>query len=274
MENLLELLKALILGIIQGVTEWLPVSSTGHMLLFNTFWPMSFSADFTDLFVNFIQVGSVLAVILIFIKRLYPFGSSKEHRDNTFILWFKIIIASVPAGILGILFKDLIEAKFRTPIIIASALIIYGFLFILIERQDKVPSVRKLTEISYKQALLIGCFQVLSLIPGTSRSGATIVGALFIGLSRTVAAEFSFMMSIPVMLGAGAISIVKADVALGLMEISVLAVGFISAFVVSLFVMKALMNFVRKHKFTPFAYYRIVLGLVILALLSFQILPV
>jgi undecaprenyl-diphosphatase len=274
MENLIELLKALILGIIQGVTEWLPVSSTGHMILFDAFWPLSFSQDFVDLFVNFIQVGSVLAVILIFFKRLYPFGSSKEHRNNTFLLWVKIIIASVPAGILGILFKDDIESKLRTPVIIAAALIIYGFLFILIERQDKIPSVKKLTDITYVQALLIGFFQVLSLIPGTSRSGSTIVGALFIGLGRTVAAEFSFMMSIPVMLGAGAISILKADVSLGLMEISVLAVGFISAFVVSLFVMKALMNFVKKHKFTPFAYYRIVLGLVILALLSFQILPV
>ena len=272
MENLIELFKALILGLIQGVTEWLPISSTGHMLLFNAFWPMNFSQPFVDLFVNFIQVGSVLAVILVFFRRLWPFGSSKEHLHNIFILWVKILIASVPAGILGILLKKYVEENLRTPVIIAAALIIFGILLILVENQNKTPSVKKLSEISYQQALLIGAFQVLALVPGTSRSGSTIVGALFLGLSRTVAAEFSFMMSIPVMLGAGALSIVKAGFSWSPLEWSALALGFITAFIVSLFVMKALMNFVRKHKFTPFGYYRIALGLVILALLSFQLL--
>lgn len=271
MENLIELLKALILGIIQGITEWLPVSSTGHMLLFNAVWPMNFSAAFVDLFVNFIQVGSVLAVILVFFKMLWPFGSGKEHFQKTMILWVKIVVASVPAGILGILFKDVIEEKLRATVIIAAALIIYGFLFILIEARRSSPKVNKLSEISFTQALIIGGFQVLSLIPGTSRSGSTIIGALMIGLARPIAAEFSFMMSIPVMLGAGAISILKADVSLDLIQMAVLAVGFVTAFIVSLFVMKALMNFVRKHNFTPFAFYRIALGLVILALLSFQL---
>lgn len=272
MENLIELLKALILGIIQGITEWLPVSSTGHMLLFNAFWPMNFSAEFTDLFVNFIQVGSVLAVILVFFKRLYPFGSTKQHQDDTLKLWVKILIASIPAGVLGLLFQDLIEARLRTPVVIAAALIIYGFLFILVENENRPPYVKRLSDVSYRQALMIGAFQVLSLIPGTSRSGSTIVGALFIGLSRVVAAEFSFMMSIPVMLGAGGISILKAGFDWTLLEYSVLILGFVSAFLVSLVVMKALMGFVRKHKFTPFAFYRIALGLLILVLLSFQIL--
>lgn len=272
MENLFELIKALILGIIEGVTEWLPISSTGHMLLFNAVWPMKFPVAFTNLFVDFIQVGAVLAVVIIFFRRLWPFGSTQEHLRKTVDLWIKILIASVPAGILGILFKDLIETKLRTTIIIAAALIVYGFLFILVERQNKTPKVRRLGEITYRQALIIGAFQVLSLIPGTSRSGATIVGALFIGVSRTVAAEFSFMMAIPVMLGAGGLSILKAGFAWTAWEWTALIIGFISAFIVSLFVMRALMTFVRSHKFTSFAYYRIAMGLLILVLLSFQLL--
>jgi undecaprenyl-diphosphatase len=272
MNNLIELLKALLLGIIQGVTEWLPVSSTGHLILAETFWPFELSDAFTELFIVFIQVGSVLAVILLFFKTLYPFSGSTIHRHNSIVLWLKIVVASVPAGILGILFDDVVDAVLYRPWIIAVALIGYGIAFIVIERLALPVKTSRLNDISFKQALGIGSFQVLSLVPGTSRSGSTILGALILGLSRPVAAEFSFMMAIPVLLGAGGIKLLKSGMAFSGLEWAALAVGFISAFLVSLVVMRALMAYVKKHRFTPFAYYRIGLGLVLLVLISLQLL--
>jgi len=273
MQNLIELLKALILGVIQGITEWLPISSTGHMKLFNEIWPLSFSESFTNMFVIFIQIGSVLAVLLLFSKILNPVGKSKEGMKNTILLWVKIAVASIPAAIIGLLFDDAIDQILSGGIliVIAFTLILYGFVFIYVE-QKKIPvKVAHLRDITFPQALAIGAFQTLAIIPGTSRSGATIVGSLWLGLSRTVAAEFSFMLSIPVLLGWGTIKFIKAGFAWSPLEWAVLAIGFISAFIVSLFVMKILMNFVRKHSFTPFAIYRIALGLLILALISFSV---
>ncbi|NTW96013.1 MAG: undecaprenyl-diphosphate phosphatase [Erysipelotrichaceae bacterium] len=274
MENFIELIKAFILGVIQGITEWLPISSTGHMKIFNAFWPMTSTEEFTNLFIVFIQIGSVLAVLLLFFKILNPLGKSKEGSKNTLLLWVKIVVASLPAAVIGLLFDDLVDQAMSgyMLIVIASTLIIYGFLFIYVERKKIPVKVSHLKDISFPQALAIGAFQTLAIIPGTSRSGATIVGSLWLGLSRTVAAEFSFMLSIPVLLGWGSIKFIKAGFIWSPLEWATLAVGFITAFIVSLFVMKLLMNFVRKHNFTPFALYRIALGLVILALVSFQIL--
>lgn len=272
MNNLIELLKALLLGIIQGITEWLPVSSTGHLILTETFWPFELSNAFTELFIVFIQVGSVLAVLLLFFKTLYPFSGTSAHRHNSIVLWLKIVVASVPAGILGILFDDVVDAVLYRPWIIAVALIGYGIAFLVIERLALPVKTSNLNDISFKQALGIGSFQVLSLVPGTSRSGSTILGALILGLSRPVAAEFSFMMAIPVLLGAGGIKLLKSGMAFSSLEWAALAVGFISAFAVSLIVMRTLMAYVKKHRFTPFAYYRIGLGLVILVLVSLQLL--
>ncbi len=274
MENFIELIKALILGIIQGITEWLPISSTGHMDLFNAFWPMSFSAKFTNLFVVFIQIGSVLAVLLLFSKILNPLGKSAEKTKHTLLLWVKIAVASLPAAIIGLLFDDAITALISGSmlLVIAATLIIYGFVFIAVERQKIPVKVTQLKDITFTQALTIGAFQTLAIIPGTSRSGATIVGSLWLGLSRSVAAEFSFMLSIPILLGWGSIKFIKAGFAWSPLEWAALAIGFIVAFIVSLFVMKILMNFVRKHSFTPFAIYRILLGCLILGLISFQML--
>jgi len=274
MENLIELIKAFILGIIQGITEWLPISSTGHMDLFNAFWPMSFSQEFTNLFVVFIQIGSVLAVLLLFSKILNPLGKSPEGSKNTLLLWVKIAVASLPAAVIGLLFDDAITALISGSmlIVIAATLIIYGIIFIIVEKQQIPVKVTHLKDITFKQALTIGAFQTLAIIPGTSRSGATIVGSLWLGLSRTVAAEFSFMLSIPILLGWGSIKFIKAGFGWSPLEWAALAIGFVVAFIVSLFVMKTLMNFVRRHNFTPFAIYRILLGCVILGLISFQIL--
>lgn len=272
MNVLIELLKALLLGIIQGITEWLPVSSTGHLILAEAFWPFQLSQAFTELFIVFIQVGSVLAVVWLFYKSLNPFQGTSAHRHNSLILWLKIAVASVPAGILGILFDDVVDAVLYRPWIIAVALIVYGMAFIVVERLTLPVVTTRLQDISFKQALGIGSFQVLSLVPGTSRSGSTILGALILGLSRPIAAEFSFMMAIPVLLGAGAIKLVKSGMAFSGVEWMALAFGFISAFIVSLAVMRALMAYVKKHQFTPFAIYRIGLGLVILVLISLQVL--
>lgn len=274
MENFIELLKALILGIIQGITEWLPISSTGHMKLFNAFWPMTFSEKFTNLFIVFIQIGSVLAVLMLFYKILNPLKRTAEGTKKTFSLWIKIIVASLPAAVIGLLFDDAITAVLKDYllIVIAATLIIYGLLFIYVE-QKKIPvKVTQLKDITYPQALAIGAFQTLAIIPGTSRSGATIVGSLWLGLSRTVAAEFSFMLAIPVLLGWGTIKFIKAGFGWSPLEWTALGLGFIAAFIVSMLVMKTLMAYVRKHNFTPFALYRIALGVVILILVSSSIL--
>jgi len=265
---MLEIIKAILLGIIQGITEWLPVSSTGHMILFNHWFPLSFSKEFVDLFLVFIQLGSIIAVIVLFFNKLFPWSSSsKTHQHNTILLWVKIIIAAFPGAVIGLLFDDMIDTVLYKPIVIAITLFVYGVLFIYIERTKKDHPKNTLSLITYKDALLIGAFQVLALIPGTSRSGATILGAIVLGASRTVAAEFSFFLAIPMMFGASFIKLIKAGFTWSSLEWTVLATGTIVAFVVSLLVIRFLMDYVKKHDFTYFAYYRIALALVVLTLL-------
>ncbi len=265
---MLEIIKAILLGIIQGITEWLPVSSTGHMILFNHWFPLSFSKEFVDLFLVFIQLGSIIAVIVLFFNKLFPWSSSsKTHQHNTILLWVKIIIAALPGAVIGLLFDDIIDTVLYKPIVIAITLFVYGVLFIYIEKTKKDHPKNTLNLITYKDALLIGAFQVLALIPGTSRSGATILGAIVLGASRTVAAEFSFFLAIPMMFGASFIKLIKAGFTWSSLEWTVLATGTIVAFVVSLLVIRFLMDYVKKHDFTYFAYYRIALALVVLTLL-------
>lgn len=267
MNPILELLKALILGIIQGITEWLPISSTGHMILFEHWFPFAFTPEFVNLFFVLIQLGSILAVVILFFPKLFPFRESKAHRHNTLLLWVKILIASVPAGIVGVLWDDVIDTVLYKPIVIVVTLIVFGVWFIWIERKVKDHPKNSLLKITYKDALIIGLFQMLALIPGTSRSGATILGAIWLGLSRTVAAEFSFFLAIPVMFGASFLKLMKAGFIWSTLEWAVLGLGFVTAFVVSMFVIRFLMDYVRKHDFTFFAYYRIGLALVVLVLL-------
>lgn len=259
-------LKILFLGIIQGITEWLPISSTGHMILFDHYFPTTLSNNFMNMFMIFIQIGSVLAVLLLFIKTLNPYHPSHtpEHRKHAFILWAKIAFASLPATVIGLLFDDIVDLYLFKPEIIAMTLILYGVLFIYTEKQDHQPTITHLQEISYKDAFMIGIFQTFAVIPGTSRSGATILGALWLGTSRPVAAEFSFFLSIPVLLGYGLIKFIKAGFGWTSTEWGLLALGFISAFIVSILSIRILMAFVKRHRFTSFAYYRIALGLFVL----------
>ena len=264
---MLDILKAVILGIVQGITEWLPVSSTGHMILFNEFVQLDLGPKFFETFLVVIQFGSILAVLAIFFKKLNPFDGSKTRvqRKETIDLWMKVIIAVIPSGILGLLFDDAIEAAFFNPTTVAIALIVYGIIMIAIENRDKRPKFNNFSQVTYKLAIGIGLFQCLALIPGTSRSGSTIIGALILGSSRYVAAEFSFFLAIPTMLGASALKLVKAGFVFSGFEWLVLATGSIVAFVVSVVVIKFLMDYIKKHDFKVFGYYRIVLGLVVLA---------
>ena len=262
----MQILTALLIGIIQGITEWLPVSSTGHMLLFNELLPLSVSKEFLELFTVVIQLGSILAVVVRFFDRLNPFSTNKEQQRRALSLWWKVALASIPVAIFGFLFddklSDLLYGKGNVAsIVIAISLIAYGVAFILIERLRKTPSVSD--EITAKKAFFIGCFESLAIIPGTSRSGSTILGAMLLGESRTVAAEFSFFLAIPAMLGAGALKTLKfvlSGVSMSLEEVIILAVGCVSAFLVSLAVIEFLTEFVKKHSFVPFGIYRILLG--------------
>jgi len=268
----IEAIKAFFIGIIQGITEWLPVSSTGHMILFDQLFPMDVSAEFMSMFRVVIQLGSILAVLLIYFDRLNPFSRHKNNAEKkrTLSLIGKVLIAAVPAGVVGILFDDLLDKYLYTYIVVACTLILYGIAFILIERKRKgyVYAVEKAEDITVKQAFAIGCFQMLSLIPGTSRSGSTIIGALCVGVSRTAAAEFSFFLAIPVMLGASALKLLKYILSAGLVfsgtEWTVLLLGTITAFFVSAFVIRFLTDFVRRHSFAVFGWYRIALGTLVL----------
>lgn len=268
---MIEIIKAIIIGIIEGITEWLPVSSTGHMILAEEFIKLNVSKQFNEMFLVVIQLGAILAVCILFFDKLYPFSKKKsaEERHQTFNLWWKVIIGCVPAGVLGVLFNDWFDAHFYNSQVVATMLIVYGILFILLEshQKNKTFSVRRMEDLSYIQALLIGCFQCLALIPGTSRSGATILGAMILGVSRPVAAEFSFFLSAPVMFGASAIKVlkfVKAGIAISGMEIAILVVGSVVAFIVSMIAIQMLMDYVRKHNFSVFGYYRIILGIIVL----------
>lgn len=269
---MIEILKAVLFGIIQGITEWLPVSSTGHMILLDEFVTLQFSKGFVDTFFVVIQLGSILAVLALFFHKLNPFSpqKSKGEKRATFELWFKVLVAVVPAGIIGLLFDDKINELFYNSTTVAITLILYGVLFILLERRRRQPSIRSLQAMSYKTAFLIGACQVLALIPGTSRSGATILGAVFLGTSRYIASEFSFFLAIPMMFGASFLKLIKAGFDFSGLEWAVLAVGSGVAFLVSLIAIKFLLNYIKKHDFQAFGYYRIVLGLIVLIYFSFQ----
>ncbi len=269
--NLVEILKAVFLGIVEGITEWLPISSTGHMLLVDEFLQLDMSGAFKEMFFVVIQLGAILAVVVLFWKKMFPFQFEDRSRPvikkDTFSLWFKVVVACIPGAVVTILFDDVIEAHLHTPVVIASALIFYGIAFILIENRNKTrtPRIKRLDQITYSTALMIGLFQVLSIIPGTSRSGATIVGALLIGVSRVAAAEFTFFLAVPVMFGLSALKILKFGLAFTGAELVILAVGMVVAFGVSVLVIKFLMGYIKKHDFKVFGWYRIVLGIIVLA---------
>lgn len=254
------------LGIVQGITEWLPVSSTGHMILVDEFVKLNFSPTFISTFLVVIQFGSILAVLLIFFKKLNPFDSSKSkvEKKETLSLWAKVIVAVIPSGIIGILFEEDIDRLFFNSTTVALALIIYGVIMIVIENRNKKPAVSDFSQVSFKLALGIGLFQCLALIPGTSRSGSTIIGATLLGASRYVAAEFSFFLAIPTMLGASLLKLLKAGFVFSGFEWLVLGVGSVVAFVVSVIVIKFFMDYIKKHDFKAFGYYRIVLGIIVL----------
>ncbi len=269
----MELLKAVLFGIVEGVTEWLPISSTGHLILLNEFITLNVSDAFRSMFDVVIQLGAILAVIVLFFHKLNPFSPTKSEgeKKQTWQLWFKVIAAIIPSGIVGVLFDDWMEAHFHNATVVAIALIVYGVAFILVERRNARrvggKTVEDVYAIDYKTALLIGCFQCLSLIPGTSRSGSTILGAILIGVGRSAGAEFSFFMAIPTMLGASAIKGLKfllSGVSATGTEIGVLIVGCVVSFLVSLLVIRGLMEYVRRHSFSAFGVYRIILGVVVL----------
>ena len=269
----MELLKAVLFGIVEGVTEWLPISSTGHLILLNEFITLNVSDEFRSMFDVVIQLGAILAVIVLFFHKLNPFSPTKseEEKKQTWQLWFKVVAAIIPSGIVGVLFDDWMEAHFHNATVVAIALIVYGVAFILVERRNARrvggKTVEDVYAIDYKTALLIGCFQCLSLIPGTSRSGSTILGAILIGVGRSAGAEFSFFMAIPTMLGASAIKGLKfllSGVSATGTEIGVLIVGCVVSFLVSLLVIRGLMEYVRRHSFSAFGVYRIILGVVVL----------
>ena len=269
----MELLKAVLFGIVEGVTEWLPISSTGHLILLNEFITLNVSDEFRSMFDVVIQLGAILAVIVLFFHKLNPFSPTKSEgeKKQTWQLWFKVIAAIIPSGIVGVLFDDWMEAHFHNATVVAIALIVYGVAFILVERRNARrvggKTVEDVYAIDYKTALLIGCFQCLSLIPGTSRSGSTILGAILIGVGRSAGAEFSFFMAIPTMLGASAIKGLKfllSGVSATGTEIGVLIVGCVVSFLVSLLVIRGLMEYVRRHSFSAFGVYRIILGVVVL----------
>ena len=269
---MIEILKAIVLGIVEGITEWLPISSTGHMILFDEFLKLKVSADFKQVFLVVIQLGAVMPLIIIFFKRLNPFTSSKseEEKKDTYSLWLKIIIGVIPAALAGLLLDDWLDAKLYNYITVATTLIIYGVLFIVIENWNKnrEASINNFGELSYKMALFIGLFQILSLIPGTSRSGVTILGAIILGSSRLVAAEFSFLLSIPIMLGASLLKLVKfvmKGFIFSNMEVAILLTGCLVAFVVSFFAIKFLLSYIKKNDFKPFGIYRVALGVIIIA---------
>lgn len=266
---MLEYLKALLFGIIEGITEWLPVSSTGHLILLEEVLHLNVSQAFYELFQVVIQSGAILAVLLLFFQKLWPFSQKKSEKDrkDTWNLWLKVIIAVLPSAVLGLLFDDFLDAHLYNHVVVALMLTVYGFAFLLVEKKSNTAKINDVHAIDYRTALLIGAFQCLSLIPGTSRSGATILGALMLGVSRSAGAEFSFFLAIPTMLGASGLKLVKFLLEGNLPsqnELLLLLTGCVSAFLVSILVIRVLMDFVRRHSFAPFGIYRIILGTVVL----------
>ncbi|MBR6524237.1 MAG: undecaprenyl-diphosphate phosphatase [Clostridia bacterium] len=260
----MEILKSIILGIVEGITEWLPISSTGHMILVNEFIG---NTGFTssDLYLYVIQLGAIMAVVTLYFKKLNPFALSKsvQEKSDTWQMWFKVIVACLPAAVIGLLLNDFME-HFENWFVVSVMLVVYGIAFLFVERKDKKATITDINSMSYKTAVLIGMFQVLSIIPGTSRSGATILGAMLIGCSRGVAAEFSFFLAIPVMVGVSFLKIITTDQILNAQNITVLITGMAVAYAVSMAAIKFLVDFVKKHDFKSFGWYRIVLGVVIL----------
>ncbi len=272
---------AILFGIVEGITEWLPISSTGHMILLNEFFKLNVSEEFFNLYLVVIQLGAILAVIVIFFKEIWPFGVKNNEKPwkkegigrfvkaDKFSMWFKILVACVPAAVVGVLFDDLLDELFYNYICVAIALIVFGVAFIVVENfiKDKKPVLSDIDKMTYPQAFLIGAFQLIAAVfPGTSRSGATIVGSLAVGISREVAASFTFFLAIPVMLGASLLKIIKFDGDVSGREISLLIVGMVVAFIVSFVVIKWLMSYIKKNDFKPFGWYRIALGVIVLLL--------
>ena len=270
--GIFDIFIAVILGIVEGITEWLPISSTGHMILVNQFLAFS-NKDFQDMFLVVVQLGAILAVVLLFWNKIWPFRFLRRKQGESVIdwnimqLWFKILVSCLPAAIVGVLFDELIDEMFYNSMVVAGALIIYGVLFIVIENWNKGrrPAITSVAEIGYNTAIIIGVFQLLAaIVPGTSRSGATIIGALLIGVARGVAAEYTFYLAIPVMFGASLLKIIKGGFNYGVSGTITLLVGMFVAFVVSLFVIRFLLGYIRKHDFKVFGYYRIALGIVVI----------
>nr|WP_302629080.1 undecaprenyl-diphosphate phosphatase [uncultured Eubacterium sp.] len=282
MDFIIEILKVIFLGIVEGITEWLPISSTGHMLLVDEFIKMNVSSDFKEMFFVVIQLGAILAVVVMFWNKMWPFkrkdtedGINKKGsilKKDIWSLWFKVVVACIPGAVVTIAFDDFIEAHLHTPTVIAITLIFYGIAFIIVERCNKTrtPKINTLSDITYKTAFIIGLFQVLSIIPGTSRSGSTIIGSLLIGVSRVAAAEFTFFLAVPVMFGLSFIKLLKFGLLFTVSELSILLVGMAVAFFVSLLVIKFLMGYIKKHDFQIFGWYRIILGAVVLVYFLFR----
>ena len=278
MDVILELLKAVLFGIVEGITEWLPISSTGHMILLDQLVKLQVSPEFYEMFQVVIQLGAILAVVLLFFHKLNPFSPKKspKARNQTWQLWFKVVAAVIPSAVLGLLLDDWMEAHLYNYVVVAIALIVYGVAFLYLEQGNGriAPRIKSVHAIDYKTALLIGAFQCLSLIPGTSRSGSTILGAILLGVGRSAGAEFSFFLAIPTMVGASGLKLVKflaSGVSVTGVEIGVLVVGCLVSFLVSFLVIKALMGYVRSHSFRVFGIYRIALGIVVLIYFLFTL---
>ncbi|MCM1105227.1 MAG: undecaprenyl-diphosphate phosphatase [Clostridium sp.] len=268
---MLEILKAILFGIVEGITEWLPISSTGHMILLNELLPLQVSDEFYSMFEVVIQLGAIMAVVLLFWRKIWPFQwkdrTKPVIKKDIFTMWFQIVAACIPAAVVGLLFDDVLEKYLYNYVVVALSLIVFGVAFIVVENRNRGmrPVITRLDQMTYRTALIIGMFQLIAAIfPGTSRSGATIVGALLIGVSRTVAAEFTFFLAIPVMFGASLLKLVKHGFSFTGQELGILAAGMIVAFVVSLFVLKFLMDYIKKHDFKVFGWYRIALGALVL----------
>ena len=269
---ILDVIKTIILGIIEGITEWLPISSTGHMILANEFLKLNVSAEFWEMFEVVIQLGAIFAVVVICFKDLFPWGFNKYKTDTneTFNLWGKIVVSSIPAAVIGLLFDDYINAHFFNAWMVAIMLIVYGVLFIIIEKKHKGKRARvtDVKDVSYKDAFMVGVFQALAIIPGTSRSGSTILGGLLLGLDRSVATSYTFYLAIPAMGGASLLKLLKFGFASS--ELIILITGMITAFIVSIFAIKFLLKYIRKNDFTVFGYYRIVLGIIVILYFLFK----
>lgn len=268
---MIEIFKAILFGIVEGITEWLPVSSTGHMILLNEFVKLNVTDEFYEMFEVVIQLGAILAVVLTYFKVLFPWGFGKTKKDtkDTFNLWGKIIVACLPAAVIGLLFDDILDKYLYNAVVVSIALIVYGIIFIILEKKNVgTREVKKIEDISYKQALEIGAFQLLALIPGTSRSGSTIIGGLLVGLERSVVVQFTFFLAIPVMAGASLLKLLKYFVKVGFafsgLELGILGVSCLVAFFVSLLVIRLMMKYIKEHDIKPFGYYRIALGILVL----------